>query len=230
LGAELDAVAVAAHGSEKAAHLRECRAAGLFDAPERVPVLLEVLRQLVSDGADLEHHHAHGVGDDVVEFARDARALLGHRDPCGGLAFPLGERRAHLRCLSFPLGERGAHLRRLGLLGTLAQGIAGDPGDDEPEGNEDEVAGRLFAGNIGNDDHDASEDESEADSRLPVVAQVPQQECGRQADDAEAADERDQQAVDERKRGGHEPVGRGSGEGKAPPREEGDYQDRDRRY
>ena len=42
------------------------------------------------DGADLEHHHADGVGDDVVQLARDARALLGHGDPGGRLALALG--------------------------------------------------------------------------------------------------------------------------------------------
>ena len=168
------------------------------------------------DGADLEHHHAHGVGDDVVELARDPRALLGDRDA--------------RRCLSLPLGEGRAHLRRFGLLGTLAQGVAGDPGDHEPEGNEDEVAGRLWAGDVVDDDHDAAEHDGQADARLHVVAQVPEQERGCQPDDAEAADERDQQSVDERERGGQEPVGRRSGEGKAPTREERQHEDRDRRY
>ena len=42
------------------------------------------------DGADLEHHHADGVGDDVVELPRDARALLGHGDPGRGVPLPLG--------------------------------------------------------------------------------------------------------------------------------------------
>ena len=65
------------------------------------------------DGADLQHHHADGVGDDVVQLARDPRALLGDRDPRRGLALPLGLARALLR--------------RLGLLGALAQGEAREP-------------------------------------------------------------------------------------------------------
>ena len=133
LRAELHTVSVAAHRSEQTAHLGECRAPGLLDAPERFPVVLEGVREFVSHGADLEHHHAHGMGDDVMELAGDPRALLGHRDPCGGLSLPLGERRAHLRRLSLALGEGRAHLRRLGLLRTLTQGVAGDPGDHEPE-------------------------------------------------------------------------------------------------
>ena len=135
------------------------------------------MRKLVSHGADLEHHHAHGMGDDVMELARDSRPLLGHRDPCGGLSLPLGERRAHLRRLSLALGKLRPHLRGLGLLGTRTQGVAGDPGDHEPEGNEDEVAGRLWARDIGDHDHDASEHEGEADSRLPVVAQVSEEKA-----------------------------------------------------
>ena len=91
-----------------------------------------VVGQLVPHGADLEDHHADGVGDDVVELARDPRALLRHRDPRRGLTLPLG------------LGR--ACLRRLGLLGSLAQRVAGEPGDPEPERDEDEVAGRRVPG------------------------------------------------------------------------------------
>jgi hypothetical protein len=105
LRAECDTAAVAAHRSEQAAHPRERRAPGLLDAPERLPVVLEGVRELVSHGADLEHHHAHGMGDDVMKLAGDPRALLGHRDPCGGLSLALGEHRAHLRRLSFSLGK-----------------------------------------------------------------------------------------------------------------------------
>ena len=100
----------------------------------------------MTDGADLEHHHAHRVRDDVVQLARDPRTLLGDGDPCRRLALPLGEDRAHLRRLALPLGEARAHLRRLGLLGTLAEGVPGDPGDDEPQRNEDTQAHRLRAG------------------------------------------------------------------------------------
>ena len=56
---------------------------------------------------DLQHHHAHRVGDDVVQLARDPRALLGDGDP--------------RRRLALALGLRGARLGRLGLLGARAQ-------------------------------------------------------------------------------------------------------------
>ena len=96
--------------AEQAAHLGERGAAGLLDAPERLAVLGERLGEPVPDGADLQHHHADGVGDDVVELARDPGALLGDRDP--------------RRRLPLPLGLGRAFLGRLGLLGALAQGEA----------------------------------------------------------------------------------------------------------
>ena len=94
LGRELEAIAIAAHRSEQAAHLGQCRAAGLLHAPERIPVLGERIGELVPDGADLEHHHADGVRDDVVQLASDSRPLLCHRDAGGRLALPLGLARA----------------------------------------------------------------------------------------------------------------------------------------
>jgi hypothetical protein len=103
---ELEVVAVATHRPEQAAHLGERPAAGLLDAPEGLPVLLQRVRELVPDGPDLEDHHADGVSDDVVQLARDPRSLLGHRYACGRLALALG------------LGR--AYLGRFGLLGALA--------------------------------------------------------------------------------------------------------------
>ena len=42
----------------------------------------------MADGADLQHHHADRVRDDVVQLARDPRALLGDRDPRRRLGSP----------------------------------------------------------------------------------------------------------------------------------------------
>jgi hypothetical protein len=58
LGPEFDAVAVAAHRPEEAAHLGERGAAGLLDAPKGILVLLERLRELVPDGPNLEHQRS----------------------------------------------------------------------------------------------------------------------------------------------------------------------------
>ena len=57
--------------------------------PQCILVLLQRGRELVPDCPDLEDHHADCVGDDVVQLARDARALLCHRDPRRRLALAL---------------------------------------------------------------------------------------------------------------------------------------------
>jgi hypothetical protein len=82
-------VAVVSHRAEEAAHLGERRAAGLLHVPEGVRVVPQRLRQPVPDNANLKHHHAHRVGDDVVQLTRDSRALLGNSDACGGFTLPL---------------------------------------------------------------------------------------------------------------------------------------------
>ena len=87
---ELGFVFVAAHRSQEAAHLGKRGAAGLLDVSERVTVLSQSLGEFVPDGADLEHHHADCMGDDVVQLARDPYALLCHCDPRGRVPFPLG--------------------------------------------------------------------------------------------------------------------------------------------
>ena len=65
---------------------------------------------------------------------------------------------------------------------------------------------------------------------LQGVTQVPEEERGCQPDQAEAADERDQQPVDEREGGGEDPVGRRSGEGEATTGEEWQHEGRHCRY
>ena len=151
------------------------------------------------DGADLENHHADGVGDDVVELTGDPRALLRHRDACGRLPLAFC-----LRCSLF---------RRFSLLRTLTQGVARDPGDHVPEGNEDEVARRL-TGDVVDDDHDSDERDDQARACLQWIPQIPEQKRACQPDDAEAADERKQHSVAERDRHRQEPIGSRSAKGK----------------
>ena len=79
---------------------------------------------------------------------------------------------ARISAASLPLGESRPHLRRLGLLGPLPQGVAGNPGDDVSQRNEDHEADRMRARDAVDDDQDASQHDREADSGLPVVAQV----------------------------------------------------------
>ena len=102
---ELDLVLVAPHCGKETAHLGERGPAGPLDAPERVAVVGPRVGKLVPDGAHLQHHHADGVGDDVVELAGDPSALLRHGDAG--------------RYLALALRPDSADLGRLGLLGAL---------------------------------------------------------------------------------------------------------------
>ena len=114
---ELGLVPVAAHRGQQAAHLGERGAAGLLDALSASRSSPSAVGQLVPDRADLEHHHAHRVGDDVVQLARDPCALLRHRDARRRLALALG--------LVARTSAASACSR------ALAQGEAREPGDDE---------------------------------------------------------------------------------------------------
>ena len=125
------------------------------------------------------------------------------------------------------LGLDGAFFRRLGLLGTLTQRVARDPGDHEPKRNEDEVAGRLTR-DVVDDDHDSNDHDDQTRASLEWIPQVPEQKRACQPDDAEAADECEEHSVSERDRRGQEPVRSRGGERKASACEEEQYEDGDR--
>ena len=61
-------------------------------AVEQADVRIAILggRERVSDGADLQHHDADCMRDDVVKLSRDPRALLGHCDSRSSIPLPLG--------------------------------------------------------------------------------------------------------------------------------------------
>ena len=132
LGRELEVVAVAAHRDSSRRISASAVRPACSTPAERPGLVLELVGKLVAHGADLEHHDAHGVGDDVVELPRDPRPLLGDGDPRRGLALPLGLRRARLG--------------GVGLLGPRVEREAREPGDPEEERDEDELAGRCRAG------------------------------------------------------------------------------------
>ena len=104
-GARSAGLVVGAHGAEQAPHLGQRLAAGHLDVVQRVLVGRQRGGQPMADGAGLEHHDAHGVGDDVVELARDASPLLGDGEPRGRLAL-------RLRVLGPALGVLRALLAR----------------------------------------------------------------------------------------------------------------------
>ena len=74
-------VVLAAHRAEQPAHLAERRSgrSARRRAARRRP-RRSARRQPVPDGADLQHHDADRVGDDVVQLAGDPGALLGDGD------------------------------------------------------------------------------------------------------------------------------------------------------
>ena len=212
LRGELEVVAVAAHRAEQAAHLGERAAAGALDAAQCFGILGQLVGQLVADGADLEHHHAHRVRDDVVQLARDPGALLGHGDACRRVALALGRGRALLG--------------RLGLLGALVDGEPAQPADREQQRDEEELAGAVHGLVLDHDRRPADRDRK-PDPRVDVVAQAPEQERGGHPGDEDRGREHDQRAVHERERRRHDPHRRGRSERKAPAGEQ--RQDHERR-
>jgi hypothetical protein len=94
LRAELEIFAVITHRVEQVTHLRQRFAPRMLYAPQRFTVLGQRYGEFVPDCADLEHHHADGVGDDVVQLARDPGAFLGHSDARGHIPLLLGLSRA----------------------------------------------------------------------------------------------------------------------------------------
>ena len=102
-----------------------------------------------ADGADLEHHHADRVRDDVVQLACDPCTFLGDGDPRGRVPLLLGLCRPHLR--------------RLGLLGSLAQRESRDPADRELERDEDDSRRRVVRDG-GDDDGRPGDRDAQADA------------------------------------------------------------------
>ena len=75
---QLGAGIALAQDAQHPVQLADRLAAGLLDAVEHLALAGLVLAQHAPDGARLQHHHGHAVGDGVVELARDPRALVGH--------------------------------------------------------------------------------------------------------------------------------------------------------
>ncbi len=165
------------------------------------------------DGSDLEHHHADGVGDDVVQFARDPHALFRHCDA--------------RRRVPVSLGLVRADLGRLGLLDALAERESRYPGDRELERDEDHLGDRV-SGNLVDDRRRTADNEEQAQRRLHWSAQVPEQERRYEPEHEEADRERDQPPVDERDNGRQQKVRR-RGKGKPPARDDRKRKGRDRR-
>ena len=147
--------------------------------------------KLVTDGTDLKHHHADGVGDDVVELAGDACALLRDRDP--------------RRRISLPLGVVGALLppprprrRARGRVKPASQPIANRSGVKTSSAGS---VGRVVV----DDDRRTAEHDGQPEPRLHGVAEIAEQERRGHPGDERADGEDDQAPVDERERRAEHP-------------------------
>src|SRR4029453_6841790 len=120
---ELDVLAVM-HRAEEVTHLSQRPTACFLDVLERLPFFAERLRQPMADCPNLEHHHAHGMRDHVMQLTRDSGALLSDRDTSRRRALPLRPGRAFLRLF--------------GLRGALVQREAGKPADQEHRRDDDQ--------------------------------------------------------------------------------------------
>ena len=160
--ARASAVVLAPQRAEQQPHLAERGAAGLLDAAQRLAVLGDV-GQPVADRADLQHHDADRVGDDVVQLARDPRALLGDRDARRRLA------------LALRLAARSSAASAC--VGALAQREPGEPGEHEHGRQQHDVARRVQRV-VDHDDRGAADDDHQPDPALALVAQAAEQERG----------------------------------------------------
>ena len=195
-------------------HLPERGAARLLDRAQGLPLALLILAQQPAHRGCLHGHHAHRVADDVVQLARDPRALLRDRGACLDLSLALELLGALRRICRGPelAAEREAH----------------EPSDGERERDEGEVADALL-GVVVNDEGRRSESDAEASDALLALPDHAEHERG-----CEHTEE-----VAERVRG-ERPVVQGDrdadcedrsrrAERPAPPGEERDREEKDER-
>jgi hypothetical protein len=72
---------VVSDDAEQAPQLVQRAAARFLDSPDRLTRALRIRVEDLAGGCRLHDHHAHVVRDDVVQLARDPRALLGRGPP-----------------------------------------------------------------------------------------------------------------------------------------------------
>ena len=71
----------AAQDADEASHLGQRLASRLFDDHERLPLALLIRPEQAAHAGRLDGHDADAVADDVVQLARDPRALVGDGEP-----------------------------------------------------------------------------------------------------------------------------------------------------
>ena len=130
LGCERRSLVGSAEDADHPPHLRERLPAGLLDNEQRFAFLLLMGTEEAARGQRLDRHHADAAADDIVQFARDARALVRDREPSLLDALLLGPRQPLLRLLC--------------LVELAAEPERDRPRDGEDDGREDEAAGAAL--------------------------------------------------------------------------------------
>lgn len=152
LWSEGGAVLAGPQQAEHAAHLAERLARGLFGRQQLRRVGWAVMAKAAAHGPRLHRDHADRVGDDVVQFARDPRALL--RD-----------RRAR-PVLALVLEPSGARLELVGAPRPLTQARAERPDHGHDRAQEDEVPGHRRGHALGDErvlDHQQRRQQTDPD-------------------------------------------------------------------
>ena len=141
-------------------------------------------------GSDLEHHHAHGMRDHVVQ-ARVRSARAPRRDGDAG-------RRRRSR------SARAARSSASSACAALAQREAGEPADEEHRRDDDELACGVNRVVV-HENRRRTEHDNEPRPSLRSVGQVAKQKCRNQTGDCRGIRERDQTSIDEREHHRHHP-------------------------
>ena len=149
------------------------------------------------DRAHLEHHDAQRVRHDVVELARDAGALLRHREPGSGLALAL-----RLRGSLLGLGRLDV---------PLPESEPAEPPEREHRRDEDDVPGRVIR-EVVDDDRRAPDHDQEPLAAPVGIREAAEQVGRREAGEVDGDREGDEPAVHEREPRREQPERRGRAE------------------
>src|SRR6266545_6618113 len=195
------------------AHLCERLAPRLLDDEQSLAFPRLVRAEQAPGRRRLHGHHADAVPDDVVQLARDPRALV--RDREMSTLLPLA------------LGPGGALFRLVGLPELAADRESDRPEDAEGDAGEPEVSGPAQRIVVGDDGRDADADRQAGNGLRAVTEHAQQAEAGDRNQDRDEAVWHEP-LVDERARGERDAHGDRSAEREAAACEQrqGDREDR----
>jgi hypothetical protein len=169
----VDVLTLGAQDAQQPAHLGQRLTAGGLDGAERADRRVGIAVEDAPRSAGLHDHDRDRVGDDVVQLARDPRALAHH-----GVALALA---ALALDLARPRGELGGELR------ASARHAAEDPQAAEHDAGEQHPVGAHVAGGQRDREHGRRQ-RAQADQR-PVARLVRRHREARERQRGEGSDE-----------------------------------------